>query len=89
MPTAHGRLPDASDPLGGRRPWFDPECPNAIVRERVCHSFCLDSTVACCAEAVRYRPAGRMFGFAVAGGSRGGNTVAPSRVCTGNRCDHG
>ena len=24
--------------------WFDPECPNAIVRERVCHSFCLDST---------------------------------------------
>lgn len=23
--------------------WFDPECPNAIVRERVCHSFCTDS----------------------------------------------
>lgn len=23
--------------------WFDPECPNAIVRERVCHSFCLDA----------------------------------------------
>ena len=22
--------------------WFDPECPNSIVRERVCHSFCLD-----------------------------------------------
>ncbi|VEG54933.1 stress responsive alpha-beta barrel domain-containing protein [Mycolicibacterium aurum] len=22
--------------------WFDPECPNVIVRERVCHSFCLD-----------------------------------------------
>lgn len=20
--------------------WFDPECPNSIVRERVCHSFC-------------------------------------------------
>ncbi|KWX66323.1 Dabb family protein [Mycobacterium sp. NAZ190054] len=24
--------------------WFDPECPKVIVRERVCHSFCLDST---------------------------------------------
>ncbi|WP_395311473.1 Dabb family protein [Mycobacterium sp. AMU20-3851] len=23
--------------------WFDPECANAIVRERVCHSFCTDS----------------------------------------------
>ncbi|MEX7473377.1 Dabb family protein [Mycobacterium adipatum] len=23
--------------------WFDPECPKAIVRERVCHSFCTDS----------------------------------------------
>jgi hypothetical protein len=23
--------------------WFDPECPDAIVRERVCHSFCLDT----------------------------------------------
>ena len=23
--------------------WFDPECPKAIVRERVCHSFCIDS----------------------------------------------
>lgn len=23
--------------------WFDPECPNAIVRERVCHSFCTDN----------------------------------------------
>lgn len=23
--------------------WFDPECPKAIVRERVCHSFCMDS----------------------------------------------
>lgn len=22
--------------------WFDPECPNVIVRERVCHSFCPD-----------------------------------------------
>lgn len=22
--------------------WFDPECPNAIVRERICHSFCCD-----------------------------------------------
>lgn len=22
--------------------WFDPECPNVIVRERVCHSFCTD-----------------------------------------------
>ena len=21
--------------------WFDPECPEYIVRERVCHSFCL------------------------------------------------
>ncbi len=20
--------------------WFDPECPDAIVRDRVCHSFC-------------------------------------------------
>jgi hypothetical protein len=20
--------------------WFDPECPEAIVRDRVCHSFC-------------------------------------------------
>jgi len=20
--------------------WFDPECPNAIVRDRLCHSFC-------------------------------------------------
>lgn len=20
--------------------WFDPECPEVIVRERVCHSFC-------------------------------------------------
>lgn len=26
--------------------WFDPECPDAIVRERVCHSFCqCDSAV--------------------------------------------
>ena len=24
--------------------WFDPECPNAIVRERVCHSFCESPT---------------------------------------------
>lgn len=24
--------------------WFDPECPKVIVRERVCHSFCLDDT---------------------------------------------
>lgn len=24
--------------------WFDPECPKVIVRERVCHSFCLDTT---------------------------------------------
>lgn len=23
--------------------WFDPECPKAVVRERVCHSFCIDS----------------------------------------------
>lgn len=23
--------------------WFDPECPKVIVRQRVCHSFCLDS----------------------------------------------
>ncbi|MGK2868550.1 MAG: Dabb family protein [Mycobacterium sp.] len=23
--------------------WFDPECPKAIVHERVCHSFCLDT----------------------------------------------
>lgn len=22
--------------------WFDPECPSALVRERVCHSFCTD-----------------------------------------------
>lgn len=22
--------------------WFDPECPNVIVRDRVCHSFCPD-----------------------------------------------
>lgn len=22
--------------------WFDPECPKVIVRDRVCHSFCLD-----------------------------------------------
>jgi hypothetical protein len=22
--------------------WFDPECPEVIVRDRVCHSFCLD-----------------------------------------------
>ncbi|MET0698047.1 MAG: Dabb family protein, partial [Mycobacterium sp.] len=20
--------------------WFDPECPEYVVRERVCHSFC-------------------------------------------------
>jgi hypothetical protein len=20
--------------------WFDPECPDVIVRDRVCHSFC-------------------------------------------------
>ena len=20
--------------------WFDPECPEVIVRDRVCHSFC-------------------------------------------------
>jgi hypothetical protein len=20
--------------------WFDPECPDFIVRDRVCHSFC-------------------------------------------------
>lgn len=24
--------------------WFDPECPNNIVRERVCHSFCESPT---------------------------------------------
>lgn len=24
--------------------WFDPECPNVIVRERVCHSFCESPT---------------------------------------------
>jgi hypothetical protein len=24
--------------------WFDPECPKFIVRDRVCHSFCLDGT---------------------------------------------
>jgi hypothetical protein len=24
--------------------WFDPECPNTIVRERVCHSFCESPT---------------------------------------------
>ncbi|MGE2728394.1 Dabb family protein [Mycolicibacterium vaccae] len=23
--------------------WFDPECPNVIVRDRVCHSFCIDA----------------------------------------------
>jgi hypothetical protein len=25
--------------------WFDPECPECIVRERVCHSFCRYETV--------------------------------------------
>ncbi|MEV1135674.1 Dabb family protein [Rhodococcus coprophilus] len=26
--------------------WFDPECPEAVVRDRVCHTFCLiDDTV--------------------------------------------
>jgi hypothetical protein len=24
--------------------WFDPECPDVIVRERVCHSFCRSGT---------------------------------------------
>jgi hypothetical protein len=24
--------------------WFDPECPEAIVRDRVCHSFCRSDT---------------------------------------------
>lgn len=24
--------------------WFDPECPDVIVRDRVCHSFCLCDT---------------------------------------------
>jgi hypothetical protein len=24
--------------------WFDPECPDAIVRDRVCHSFCRSET---------------------------------------------
>jgi len=23
--------------------WFDPECPEVIVRDRVCHSFCVIS----------------------------------------------
>lgn len=25
--------------------WFDPECPDVIVRDRVCHSFCRSDTV--------------------------------------------
>jgi hypothetical protein len=26
--------------------WFDPECPDVIVRDRVCHSFCnVDASV--------------------------------------------
>ncbi|MGY0499628.1 Dabb family protein [Nocardia sp. FBN12] len=25
--------------------WFDPECPDVIVRDRVCHSFCVNSPV--------------------------------------------
>jgi hypothetical protein len=24
--------------------WFDPECPDVIVRDRVCHSFCRSDT---------------------------------------------
>jgi hypothetical protein len=24
--------------------WFDPECPEVIVRDRVCHSFCRSDT---------------------------------------------
>lgn len=25
--------------------WFDPECPDMIVRDRICHSFCVNSPV--------------------------------------------
>lgn len=25
--------------------WFDPECPEVIVRDRICHSFCVNSPV--------------------------------------------
>jgi hypothetical protein len=38
--------------------WFDPECPECIVRERVCHSFCQ----------ITRRNRYRTFGLAVAGG---------------------
>lgn len=55
--------------------WFDPECPEVIVRDRVCHSFCALPDTAGAGGQV---PAGRIFGFAVAGGSSGGSTDRPS-----------
>lgn len=68
--------------------WFDPECPDVIVRDRVCHSFCaLPGPLS--PGGWDYQPAGRMFGLAVAGGSSAGSTDIPSRLCTVRPCDHG
>ena len=70
--------------------WFDPECPDVIIRDRLCHSFCQYPTGADPAmTALRHIPAAITFGFAPAGGFNGSSTTAPSRLCTGNCCDHG